>query len=297
LGRICGKKTLLRAQTLFVSLKFTQTVLESSPSTRFVGRPFLVRTTLDSSNRFALDWIATKTRPEDGDPSPAEGTAIMALEQPGGRGQYGTTWVTEPGAGLALSVIFYPGFLPAREAFRLNVALSLGIWDAMRGLVSLPAGQGAWHLKWPNDLYAGFRKVAGLLLENGIANNHLTYSVLGIGLNVNQVRFPAELPNPVSLRQLDGQQRDLQQVAFRICEALEPRYEQLRQGAWLALKRQYLQALWGYGEKRRFQRSTPAGPETFEGVIAGVEDSGELAIDCGGTLKRFRFKEVVQLGE
>lgn len=221
----------------------------------------------------------------------------MALEQPAGRGQYGTSWATEPGAGLALSVIFYPGFLPAREAFRLNVALSLGVWDALRGLIAHSNCAEDWSVKWPNDLYAGSRKVAGLLLENGIANNHLTHSVLGIGLNVNQMQFPAELPNPVSLRQLDGQERDLQEVAFRLCEALEPRYEQLRQGAWLALKRQYLQALWGYGEKRFFQRNTPAGPEVFEGVIAGVEDSGELAVDCQGVLKRFRFKEVIQLVE
>jgi len=257
----------------------------------------LIRQVLDSTNRFALDWLAAKTRPEDAGPSPTEGTAIMALEQPAGRGQYGTSWVTKPGAGLALSVVFYPGFLPAREAFRLNVALSLGVWDALRGLVEPAVAQNAWQIKWPNDLYAGSRKAAGLLFENGISNNHLTYSILGIGLNINQSDFSADLPNPVSLWQLDGRQRELEEVAWQLCEALEPRYEQLRQGAWTALKRQYLQALWGYGEKRRFQRGTGSGIEVFEGIIAGVEDTGELAIDCGGVLKRFRFKEVVQFAD
>ena len=60
----------------------------------------------------------------------------MALSQPQGRGQYGTSWHTEPGAGLALSVIFYHDFLPAREVFRLNVALSLGVLDALKGTTS-----------------------------------------------------------------------------------------------------------------------------------------------------------------
>lgn len=207
----------------------------------------------------------------------------MALSQPQGRGQYGTSWHTEPGAGLALSVIFYPDFLPAREVFRLNVALSLGVLDALKGTTSA-----AWSLKWPNDVYAGDKKVAGLLIENGIAKGHLSYAVLGIGLNVNQRDFPADLPNPASLFQLDGEARDLRELACRLCESLETRYEQLRLGAWLALKRQYLGALYGYGERRRFL----AGDQEFEGVLCGVEDSGELAVESGGILRRYRFKEI-----
>ncbi len=268
------------------TFKFTQSCLESPLMTEAENNPLIILQTVDSTNRFALAWISSKTRPEGAPGLPEPGTAILALDQTAGRGQYGTTWWSEPGKSLTMSVINFPDFLPAREAFRLNVAMALGVMDTLRE----QAGA-AWCLKWPNDVYAGDLKIAGILIENGVSRGNLTYSVFGFGLNVNQREFPPELPNPVSLFQLDGRDREIVALAQLLRGSLNARYEQLRLGAWASLKRQYLQLLCGYGELRRFK--TPE--KEFEGVIAGVEDSGELAVEAGGLLHRYRFKEIIQI--
>ncbi len=241
---------------------------------------------LESTNRCALDWITSKIRPDAQPALPPEGTVILAREQRAGRGQFGTTWYAEPGAGLTMSLILYPGFVQAASAFQLSVALSLGVLDALKEEI-----REDWQLKWPNDVYIRQRKAGGVLIENGLAGKHLSYAVFGLGLNVNERSFPAELPRAVSLRQLDGRERSIRTLALKLCEHLEGRYEQLRQGAWSALKRQYLQVLLGYGERGLFLSLG----EQFEGVIAGLEDSGELALECQGRLRRFRFKEIEQL--
>lgn len=213
----------------------------------------------------------------------------MALEQSQGRGQYGTRWHTQPGEGLALSIVFYPHFLPARALFRLNAILALAVFEVLVEGVSA-----RWRLKWPNDLYVlqdKPRKVGGILLESAISGQALSYAVFGLGLNLNQERFPVDLPNPASLFQIDGIKRDLRDVAFRLCERLELRYEQLRAGAWDAIKRQYLRNLLGYEESRRY---ADAGGEWI-GIIRDVEDSGELVMDCGRQIRRFQFKELTFL--
>jgi len=245
----------------------------------------------------------------------------MARDQRAGRGQYGTNWVQEPGSGLALSVVLYPEFLPARDAFRLNAAMATAVWEAIHALTGENPAESGIRLKWPNDviwlppkampesppssattdaqigpaeLGIVWRKLGGILLENGLAGQRVGHSIVGMGINVNQRSFPAALPNPGSLLQRDGEQRDPALLAARICEAIERRYEQLAGGQWPACKRAYLQALDGYGEQRWY--AEPGG-EPFTAVIAGVEDSGELALEIGGTLRRFNFKSVARIGE
>jgi BirA family biotin operon repressor/biotin-[acetyl-CoA-carboxylase] ligase len=280
--------------------------------------------TVESTNRFAADLLLAKTRP------PA-GTAIMARDQRSGRGQYGTNWVQEPGSGLALSVILYPEFLPARHAFRLNAAIATAVWDAIHALTGENPVQSGIRLKWPNDLIwlppkadqnratvpltegpaaasvaaktpakepsepgIAWRKLGGILLENGLSGQRLGHSIVGIGINVNQRSFPAALPNPGSLWQRDSQERDSVVLAARLCEAIESRYEQVAAGQWPACKRAYLQALDGYGETRWY--AEPGGVP-FQAVVAGVEDNGELALETGGTLRRYAFKAVARIRE
>jgi BirA family biotin operon repressor/biotin-[acetyl-CoA-carboxylase] ligase len=259
-----------------------------APRTAWLGQDRVLLDRVESTNRFAAAWLADARR--GAKTGPSAGTAILAHEQTAGRGQYGTAWHQVPGEGLALTLVLFPGGLPAREAFRLNAAVALGALEALREGGPAPD----LRLKWPNDLVwcpgggEDWRKLGGILIENALAGARVAHSLVGIGLNLNQTGFPPELPNPASLRQRDGRHRRPGAVAAALCEAIEPRLEQLRAGAWGALKRAYLAALDGYGEPRRYR----AGEETFTAVLAGVEDGGELALEHDGRLRRFAFKAV-----
>lgn len=227
-----------------------------------------------------------------------------------------------------MSAICYPDFLRADAAFFWNMAVALAALEGVQQLLGLHHGltaetaatatatQPVLRLKWPNDLVwvpdaaddrdgsaslkaeasaasptaaVSWRKLGGLLIENGLGGKRLTHSIVGLGLNLNQAAFPPDLPNPASLWQVDGRQRSPEAALRAFCQTLEPRYEQLQAGATGALKRHYLQALDGYGEWRLYRE----GQRTFEGRIAGVEDSGHLALeDRNGGLKRYAFKAV-----
>jgi BirA family biotin operon repressor/biotin-[acetyl-CoA-carboxylase] ligase len=145
-------------------------------------------------------------------------------------------------------------------------------------------------LKWPNDLYLGPRKAGGILIQNSISGAFLQSSVVGIGLNVNQLEFDPALPNPTSLAAYLGQPFDLDAVADRLFECLERRYLQLKSGQHAAIKAEYEQSLFRLGEPAQFVRS--ADDTSFEGIIRGVTESGRLRIQTAAGEEVFDLKEV-----
>ena len=114
----------------------------------------------------------------------AEGTVIITDHQTKGKGQRGNSWESEPGKNLTCSLILKPKFLPVQKQFELTVVSSLAIVHTLRDL-GLPNAQ----VKWPNDIYYGNAKIAGILIENTVRANHLEYAVVGIGLQAGGL-FP-----------------------------------------------------------------------------------------------------------
>ena len=134
--------------------------------------------------------------------------AVIAAEcQSGGRGQGDHLWSSEPGANLTFSVVleFDDGNmrLRAKDAVLLTHIATWAVREFLghRGIKS--------RIKWPNDIYVGDKKLCGILIENTLDGHDVRYSVIGVGLNLNQTVFPSELPNPVSLRQLTGGRYDI----------------------------------------------------------------------------------------
>lgn len=172
--------------------------------------------------------------------------------------------------------------MPAAKQFLLSEVVALAVSDAL-----LQYGIGS-KVKWPNDIYIGERKAAGILIENDIRGNVLGQSVVGIGLNVNQSAFPEDLPNPVSMRQITGMEYNLNEVLTTVLGVLGHRYEALKAGD--TPEKDYTRRLYGIDERRLF--ALPDGTR-FEGIIRGVRSSGELMIELSdGTLHEFLFKEV-----
>ena len=247
---------------------------------------------------------------------PAEGTVIRAASQSAGRGQFGSQWRSAPGQNLLLSVIFYPIWLEASAQFYLSMAVALALRDTAETLdighwtldnstsilsnVQRPTSNVQsphsspltphFSLKWPNDLYFGSQKAAGILIQNALSGSRLQSSVVGIGLNVNQLEFDPALSNPTSLAAVFGEKFDLDAVAERLLECLEHRYEQLRAGHRAALKSEYERSLLGFGETACYAR--PDG-SVFEGIVRGVTQEGRLRVEMAdGREETFGLKEV-----
>lgn len=125
-------------------------------------------------------------------------SVVAAVEQTAGRGQGTHTWHSRKGYNLTFSMLFRPQELDVSQILLLTCATTLGIRDYLKdkGVES--------RIKWPNDIWVGDRKICGILIENILDGNRVNASIIGIGFNLNQCRWPADLPNPVSLKQLTG---------------------------------------------------------------------------------------------
>lgn len=128
------------------------------------------RKTLDSTNLLASK-LARQGAPE--------GTLVLAEKQTSGRGRRGREWRSPGGANLLFSLLLRPPFSP-QQAFVLTMTLALAGCEAVKGATGLTS-----LIKWPNDLYVGRKKLAGILTEFALKANRMEYVVLGLGLNVN----------------------------------------------------------------------------------------------------------------
>ncbi len=145
-------------------------------------------------------------------------------------------------------------------------------------------------IKWPNDLYLDHRKTGGILIENTLSGSKIQSSVVGIGLNVNQMAFSSEAPNPTSLALASSRTFDPDAVAECLFECLERRYLQLKSGRLAEIRADYMAALYRLEERALFQR--PADGSIFEGIIRGVTAAGYLQIETDTRLENFDLKQV-----
>ena len=199
-----------------------------------IGKPFIELQSLDSTNKYAMALIHGDHLPY-GHGEAQHGMAIFAHEQTCGRGQRGKNWVSERGSNIALSILLNPYPLSVPEQFKLSVCIAVSAWD----LFSKYAGDET-RIKWPNDIYWRDRKAGGILIENVVGASESVarekepgiwkWSVVGTGININQTSFPADLPNPVSLKQITGKNYEPLRLAKGLCSIIEEKYQQLIAG-------------------------------------------------------------------
>lgn len=211
------------------------------------------------------------------------GDVVWAEEQSAGRGQRGHLWSAARGENLTFSVVLEPRFLAAAEQFLLSEAVALA-------LVGTAADCGiATRIKWTNDLYAGDRKLAGVLIEHDLSGGMLARTVVGVGLNVNQTRFDPALPNPVSMAQLTGRRFDRREVLERFLGRLGEEVGRLGRGGGEELQRDYGAHLYRLGERRPYRF---ADGTVLEAVLEGVRPSGALVLRLpDGTRGEYLFRE------
>ena len=238
-----------------------------------MGKNLLFLPECHSTNSYLQELSRTQTLPD--------GTLVITHHQTAGRGQRNNVWITEPGKNLTFSLLLQPGFLAPASQFQLSQAVALAVKDALAGF-----SQKSVAIKWPNDVLLNGKKVGGILIENQLAGNRLERSVIGIGLNVNQTMF--DLPHATSLAIQEQAEFDLDTLLDRLCHAIEVRYLQLKRGASSLLQQDYVGALFGRGERLHFESTYGS----FEGTIAGVEESGRLLVNTGEQVRAFDLKEI-----
>lgn len=232
---------------------------------------------------YHFDKLAS-TNDEAVKPSYAEGDIVWADVQSAGRGQRGHKWESREGENITFSAIFEPTFLPATKQFLLSEVVALAVVDALRYY-----GVGA-RIKWTNDIYVGDRKLAGILIEHKLSGINISRTIAGIGLNVNQLEFSADLPNPVSMRQITRLELDCREVLERVAEKLMARYEMLRREEEQQLQADYHELL--YRRDALHWYFLPDG-KAFRGTIRGVEPSGALIVENEkGEQRSYLFKEI-----
>lgn len=226
----------------------------------------------------------TSTNDDARDAKYRHGDIVWAERQTAGRGQRGHTWTSPEGENLTFTLVLEPRFLPVGEQFLLSEAIALALTDTFAdfGIET--------RIKWTNDIYAGDRKLVGMLIEHNYSGRTLARSIAGIGINVNQTVFDPTLPNPVSMAAAAGRTFDRRQVLDTFHAHALTRCEQLERGCRAALQRDYRERMYALGELRPFR--LPDGT-LFEAAIEGVRPSGELLLRrADGSLGEYLFREV-----
>ncbi len=216
---------------------------------------------------------------------PPEGTLIFTDHQYQGKGQRGNNWLSEPNVNIALSIIYYPTFVKGTELYYLNKFVSL----AVQQTISHYLPRSTVQIKWPNDILVQKKKISGILIENQFEGPLLKSSIIGIGINVNQTSFPAEIDyKTTSLKRHLHCTRNKEEVMERLLEQLEFYYLSLKEGKTDMIDQAYHKALYGYQQEIMLT----IDQEEKKVVIEGVDVEGRLLVRIGSAIFRYFHKEV-----
>ena len=234
-------------------------------SHRLYGTPFARRIhhffKIDSTNTVAMRMA------ERGEP---HGALVLAEEQTGGRGRAGRSWVSEKSTGIYCTILLRPPIPPAHAPL-LTLVAGLAARDAAaEDLDSAP------DIRWPNDLLVGGKKFGGILTEMHAEPDRIHYAVVGIGINVNQSKMPAEIADiATSLKIETRKSHSRLELLVRMLHHFNRYYEQfLASGAQPILRR--FAEVSSYFRGKRVRITTHS--ETFTGTTAGLEASGVLRV-------------------
>ncbi len=235
---------------------------------------FIEISEINSTNVYSSELLKNHAVKDD--------TIVYTFNQTEGKGLGNNKWLSEPFQNILMSIITFPE-IQVTDYFKLNLIVSLAVIDYLK-LLGIKA-----KIKWPNDIYVNDKKLCGILIENNISGNLISSSIVGIGLNVNQIFFDKSIPNPVSLKLIRGIDYNIKEHIKILGELVLQKIKQNINIDFEILKNEYLKVLYLYDEYTEFQDIN----QKFTAKIIDIENSGHLVIEkYNGEVSKFFFKEL-----
>ena len=243
-----------------------------------IGNQVIKVKSIDSTNNYAAKLLNQTKVPF--------GTVIMAHYQTNGKGQRNTIWSSNSGDNLLMSVLLDLSFMPSEKIFFLSKSIALAIRAAVVDVIGIES-----HLKWPNDVLIDNKKIAGVLIENQWNKSKIVSSVVGVGLNVNQVDFQESF-SATSLKKITNKNYNVDNILKVLCKKLNKYYNQLASLNFDNIDIEYHQHLVNYNKFCEFEENNIL----FNAKVKGVNQQGELMLEfTNGDVKSYELKQITQL--
>ena len=243
-----------------------------------IGNQVIKVKSVDSTNNYAAKLLNQTKVPF--------GTVIMAHYQTNGKGQRNTIWSSNGGDNLLMSVLLDLSFMPSEKIFFLSKSIALAIRAAVVDVIGIES-----HLKWPNDVLIDNKKIAGVLIENQWNKSKIVSSVVGVGLNVNQVDFQESF-SATSLKKIKNKNYNVDNILKVLCKKLNKYYDQLASLKYDDIDLEYHQHLVNNNKFCEFEENNMV----FSAKVKGVNQQGELMLEfTNGDVKSYGLKQITQL--
>jgi BirA family transcriptional regulator, biotin operon repressor / biotin---[acetyl-CoA-carboxylase] ligase len=179
-----------------------------------LGAPLIELSSVDSTNIYAMKQIQEQIA--------VSGSCYRTDFQTHGKGQHGRVWESSKGENLLCSYVLELKTLKMEQNWGPmdQIGLSAAVALGAQAFFASFAGDET-RIKKPNDIYWRDRKAGGILIENILRGESWTWTVIGIGFNMNQTKFSSDAPNPVSLKQITGKQWEISSMQKSLTKALD----------------------------------------------------------------------------
>ncbi|MBQ3785898.1 MAG: biotin--[Lachnospiraceae bacterium] len=250
----------------------SEEMMRSLLRTEYIGSRLFCLSQVDSTNEeLKRRFMADGDLPD--------GTVAITSDQTAGKGRRGRSWVTPPGANIAMSILLRPEIDPS-AASMLTIVAALAVSRACSELTGLGC-----QIKWPNDVVADGKKICGILTEMSVKPAlKIEYVIVGIGVNVNTPSFPPDLSDKAtSLKLLCDRSFDKNKLAALILTYFEKLHNEFLKCRNLEfMMAEYNALLVSQGKTVRVL--DPKGE--YEGISAGINDKGELLVKMSDGTER-----------
>ena len=246
------------------------------PNTQFIGQNIIYFKCIDSTNTTALEWAKNN--------SCENGTVFITDFQTNGRGQQSNIWESEPNKNLMFSVVLNQES-SLLNPFLLNKITAFSLLQCLQNRLNYSP---FIKIKWPNDLYFKHKKVSGILIENNYLGNKINYSVVGIGINVNQKFEKDSTINATSIYELSENEQNRMEIFQEFLEIFELNLINYKT---FNIENLFAKALLGYSQIEVFSINN----EKIEGTIVNCDEFGRLSVLINGEIKQFNHGEIKQI--
>jgi len=214
--------------------------------------------------------------------------------QTAGRGQAGNGWESEQGKNVLMSVRLRPKNVHIVEQWNISMQVSMILWQVVAKYVT---DEQQLTIKWPNDLYYGDKKLAGVLIENTLCGQNIDECIVGIGLNVNQTQWTGNAPNPISIKVITGKENNIEEIARDLIDQLHNINITSTSCVKMYMQHLYRRMGWYWWEEREVdihptmngQRSNAS----FEAEIVEITKQGELVLrKRNNEITKYHFKQI-----